>query len=106
MKGTPNYAVIHRKGQKPMETRKIAAFKMNKGDMVSLHTGGGGGWGEPLERDVDKVRWDALNDYITPEQASSIYGVVINPKTLKIEVNRTKNTRETKIKERSKEQPS
>ncbi|MBS7631283.1 hydantoinase B/oxoprolinase family protein [Candidatus Bathyarchaeota archaeon] len=100
MKGTPNYAVIYTKGQKPIETRKIAAFKMERGDLVSLRTGGGGGWGDPFERDIEKVWWDILNEYITKEQALSIYGVAIDPVTLEIDAHKTRTIRENRIRKK------
>jgi N-methylhydantoinase B len=39
---------------------------------------GGGGFGDPLERDPEAVRWDAREEYITLEAAADIYGVVLN----------------------------
>jgi N-methylhydantoinase B len=94
--GTPNYAVIYKKGEEPMRMRRIAAFKMEKGDMVSLRTGGGGGWGDPLTRDPERVQWDVKNRYISLEDALNIYGVFIDPDTLKVDLKRTKKIREKK----------
>jgi N-methylhydantoinase B len=76
--GTPNYFVIYHEGKEPAMHRKIAAYRMLRGDMVSLRTGGGGGWGDPTKRDNERVLWDILNEYITPEQAKEVYGVSIN----------------------------
>jgi N-methylhydantoinase B len=42
-----------------------------------IATAGGGGWGDPLERDPDKVRWDVLEGVVTRERAESRYGVVV-----------------------------
>ena len=39
--------------------------------------GGGGGWGNPLERDPDKVRWDVVEDMVSAEAARERYGVVL-----------------------------
>jgi len=102
MQGTPNYAVIYKKGEKPIRTRRIAAFRLTKGDMVSLRTGGGGGWGDPLTRDPERVRWDVKNEYISLEDALNIYGVVIDPDTLEVDLEKTKENRarkRTKIQE-------
>ena len=41
-------------------------------------TGGGGGFGNPLERDPDKVRDDARDGFITLEAARTVYGVVLD----------------------------
>ncbi|MFQ6052921.1 MAG: hydantoinase B/oxoprolinase family protein [Candidatus Bathyarchaeia archaeon] len=96
MRGTPNYAVIYKKDGDPRRTRRIAAFKLERGDMVSLRTGGGGGWGDPLTRDPERVRWDVKNEYISLEDAMNIYGVAIDPETLKVDSKRTKEIREGK----------
>ncbi len=79
-----------------MRTKNIAAFKMGRGDMVSLRTGGGGGWGNAMTRDPERVLWDVKNDYISVEDAKNIYGVIINPSTLEIDLEKTKELREMK----------
>jgi N-methylhydantoinase B len=38
---------------------------------------GGGGYGSPFERDPEKVRWDVVEGYITPEAAEKDYGVSV-----------------------------
>jgi N-methylhydantoinase B len=44
---------------------------------VIVRTGGGGGWGEPLERDPERVRWDVLEEFVSKEAARDLYGVVL-----------------------------
>jgi N-methylhydantoinase B len=39
---------------------------------------GGGGFGDPLERDPEKVRWDVREEYISLDAARDIYGVVLD----------------------------
>lgn len=73
--GTPNYFIVYRKGKKPLKTRKIAALRLEKGDLVRLVTGGGGGYGNPKERDPSLVLEDIRNGYITAKEAASVYGV-------------------------------
>jgi len=51
------------------------------GDRLITYSGGGGGVGDPLDRDVEKVRMDALNEYISVKCASEVYGVVLDPET-------------------------
>lgn len=96
MRGTPNYPVIYKEGKEPRVTQRIAAFKMEKGDMVSLRTGGGGGWGDALTRDPERVQRDVKNGYVSVEDAQNIYGVVIDPTTLEIDRQRTQELRERK----------
>jgi N-methylhydantoinase B len=74
--GTPNYFILFENGKEPKRLRKVAAEPMQKGDMVRLKTGGGGGYGEPKQRDPERVLNDVIDGYITPEQALKDYGVV------------------------------
>ena len=39
--------------------------------------GGGGGYGNPLERDPQRVRTDVLRGYVTREGARNSYGVAL-----------------------------
>jgi N-methylhydantoinase B len=48
------------------------------GDVVSVRSGGGGGWGSPLERDPDQVARDVRDEVLTEEQARQTYGVVLD----------------------------
>ena len=41
-------------------------------------TGGGGGFGDPIERDPETVRDDVRNGFVSLEAARDIYKVVIN----------------------------
>ena len=40
-------------------------------------TGGGGGWGDPLERRPEAVRWDVIEGLVSREAAERDYGVVL-----------------------------
>ena len=44
------------------------------GDLISCRTAGGGGFEDPLERDPERVRWEVLNEILTPEQADELRG--------------------------------
>jgi N-methylhydantoinase B len=48
------------------------------GSQVIVRTGGGGGWGDPLERDPERVRWDVVEELISLESAREHYGVVLD----------------------------
>ncbi|MDQ0219558.1 hydantoinase B/oxoprolinase family protein [Peribacillus cavernae] len=47
------------------------------GDIIRVTTPGGGGWGDPLERDVEAVRMDVLRQLVSIEIAEIDYGVVV-----------------------------
>ena len=46
-------------------------------------TNGGGGWGDPLDRDPERVRRDVRDEYVTVEAAARDFGVVVtgDPRT-------------------------
>jgi len=47
------------------------------GSEVIVRTGGGGGWGDPLERDPNAVRADVRQEFVSTQAASDRYGVVL-----------------------------
>jgi N-methylhydantoinase B len=46
------------------------------GELVRVVTTGGGGWGDPLEREVEWVRQDVIDGKVSREAARQDYGVV------------------------------
>ena len=50
---------------------------IESGDIFSRPTGGGGGLGDPLERDPEAVMRDVEDDYVSLERAKIDYGVVL-----------------------------
>ncbi|MGD9915488.1 MAG: hydantoinase B/oxoprolinase family protein [Rhizobiaceae bacterium] len=54
-------------------------------EVFKFESTGGGGWGHPHERPVDKVHADVLDGYISTGAAKDTYGVVIDPKTLAVD---------------------
>ncbi|OQB78104.1 MAG: Acetophenone carboxylase delta subunit [Deltaproteobacteria bacterium ADurb.Bin135] len=55
--------------------------QMKPGDVVTIDAPGGGGYGNPLERDVDMVVNDVKQGYVSIKSAKNNYGVVIDPQT-------------------------
>jgi N-methylhydantoinase B len=47
------------------------------GTEVLYMTAGGGGWGDPLEREPSRVLHDVQEGYVSAEQALKLYGVVL-----------------------------
>jgi N-methylhydantoinase B len=47
------------------------------GTSLRFQTGGGGGWGEPLQRDPERVKRDVRDEYVSIEGAYRDYGVVV-----------------------------
>jgi N-methylhydantoinase B len=65
------------------------------GDEVIIDVAGGGGYGNPFERDVELVESDVANGYVSVEKAKEDYGVVIDPKTMTSEPEETTKLRES-----------
>ena len=63
------------------------------GDTEVLLTAGGGGYGDPRERDPERVRQDVLNGYVSVEAARRDYGVAIDRYTLQIDQALTRSLR-------------
>jgi N-methylhydantoinase B/oxoprolinase/acetone carboxylase alpha subunit len=57
---------------------KWAKVTMHEGDAIEMMESGGGGYGNPLERDPKKVAADVLNKYISLDAAERLYGVVLD----------------------------
>jgi N-methylhydantoinase B len=51
---------------------------LHPGEVFSLDTPGGGGLGNPLERDPQRVLNDVRNGYVTREKAREVYRVAID----------------------------
>jgi len=63
--------------ESPFDVLKTSGMSLKKGARVVARTGGGGGYGNPLERDPRSVLQDLRNGYVTREAARTLYGVVI-----------------------------
>ncbi|RLA98260.1 MAG: hydantoinase B/oxoprolinase family protein, partial [Deltaproteobacteria bacterium] len=63
------------------------------GDVVAFYSAGGGGYGDPFERDPEMVRRDVIYGYVSVEQAREDYGVVIDPETFEIDYKATERMR-------------
>ena len=55
---------------------------MFPGDILYTECMGGGGYGNPLDRDPEKIRLDVRDEYISVQRAKNVYGVVIDPDSL------------------------
>ncbi len=66
---------IQRPGQDTIERLKVNDVKLPAGSIIKSMTGGGGGFGDPKERDPEQVREDVLDRYISAAYAQDVYGV-------------------------------
>jgi len=57
---------------------QAAGVRVPAGSVISHRTAGGGGYGDPLERDPSAVARDVEDELITVDHASAVYGVVVS----------------------------
>jgi N-methylhydantoinase B len=60
------------------EFRKTPDQPIAKGDLLTIITGGGGGYGDPLERDPERVRDDVIEGLVSHGAARDLYGVIFD----------------------------
>lgn len=53
-------------------------FEVRENDVVYMRVASGGGYGDPLERDPERVRQDVVDGIVSQQAARDIYGVVLN----------------------------
>jgi N-methylhydantoinase B len=66
---------------------------LEQGDVLIKLSSGGGGVGDPAERDAEAVRADVLDDLVSVEAAERIYRVALDPDTLELDGARTAELR-------------
>ncbi len=76
--GAPNQLTL-RCGSPHAHVVNTTAFYVDHqaGERYEYRYGGGGGWGNPFERDPQKVLDDVLDEYVSVESARRDYGVVL-----------------------------
>ncbi|MNV96743.1 hypothetical protein D3C71_1917820 [compost metagenome] len=55
-------------------------MRLERGDAYKMLSGGGGGFGNPLEREVDKVAEDVREGYVSAKVAREVYRVALDSK--------------------------
>ena len=72
------YEIRHRSGEKSAQAPAVgASTAFSSGDAIRVSTPGGGGWGDPGEREPGDVRADVLRGLVSSKSAESVYGVVL-----------------------------
>ncbi len=76
--GAPNRLTIRYGSDDPYVVAHTADWvPMSAGDKINYDYGGGGGWGDPLDREPQAVLDDVLDEYVSIEGAVRDYGVVL-----------------------------
>lgn len=77
--GSPNQFYVHKvNGEVDGPYGVYARYPLNKGDVVKLMTGTGGGYGDPLNRKPESVVNDVKNGIYSKEIAEKVFKVSVN----------------------------
>jgi len=71
--GSTNYIELVRANGDTTRHNIVAGDSLKTDDVIRVVTATGAGWGDPLERDLDAIKDDLKNGYITEEQANKYY---------------------------------
>jgi N-methylhydantoinase B len=72
--GTVNEAVLARNDGSTQKLLKATGVTLAAGDRLTFRTAGGGGWGDPRERDRGDIARDIAAGYVSPDGARRDYG--------------------------------
>ncbi len=76
--GAPARSVIRRADGREEIVPSKQVTTLKPGDRLVVETAGGGGYGDPHQRDRDLVRADVANGKVSPAAAAAVYGVAID----------------------------
>lgn len=85
--------LVRADGAREVLPSKCDQVKVAPGDRLIFQTAGGGGWGDPLERDADQVRTDVVRELVSADKARADYGVVLDPHTGDVDTEATRTLR-------------
>jgi N-methylhydantoinase B len=79
---------------KEVEHVQWGIFDLKDGDLLYIRFMGGGGYGDPIDRDPEFVERDVLGGLVSSECAKNIYGVILDADTGRVDIENTHKQRE------------
>lgn len=97
--GAVNDVTVFQSGKayKPLHLSKEQDIPLAAGDRVRVKTPGGGGYGNPLDRNPKAVLRDVLLERYTAAQAAELFGVVLSGAPLRIGIDETRKLRAGRV---------
>jgi N-methylhydantoinase B len=96
LSGAGNAVALHRFG-KTEETQFPNGKALNQvlqpGDAYILRSGGGGGYGSPLDRELTALQRDVRCGYVSREMAERLYGAVFRGDSIELDAAATRQQR-------------
>ena len=84
--GAGNYFVLNRGAADELTVTDCCYdVPVGAGNIIFAQSGAGGGWGNPLQRDPQRVMEDVRDGYVSPGAARNQYGVVIDQNTMAVD---------------------
>lgn len=82
-----NQVAFRLKGEWKTDFRnaKVLVAQLNAEDAFKISSGGGGGYGPAFQRDIESVREDVRQGYVSVAAAAEKYGVVVDPETFAVD---------------------
>ena len=81
--GSSDCSIVSPEGKKKALPGKVT-IRLDPGTRIVLKTAGGGGFGNPMERNPERVLRDVEEGLISVKRAKEQYGVVVNPEANRI----------------------
>jgi N-methylhydantoinase B len=76
--GTKGELVLNPGTAGEQKQKSKGVTKLKAGDVLSIRLPGSGGYGDPIKRDPERIRWDVLNAKVSLESAKDDYLVIFN----------------------------
>lgn len=90
-----NTMYLYRQGGNEEEITANTLMPLMKDQRIEIRSGGGGGFGDPKSREVEKVLADIKDGLVSPEKAKVDYGVSVNSATLELNKAETEQLRKS-----------
>ncbi|MFC1968328.1 hydantoinase B/oxoprolinase family protein [Chloroflexota bacterium] len=87
----PNFDEIE--GEQVILAQKSPPIPIDESSVYCIRSQGGGGYGDPLDRDPTLVQKDVLEGYVSLEKAKSDYKVLLSPDSLDLDLKATEELR-------------
>jgi N-methylhydantoinase B len=78
LEGSPNYVEVVRADGTIETYAVVTTLEVNRDDVIRIHTGSGGGYGDPSRRSRTSVLEDLENGFVTEARARTVYGVELS----------------------------
>jgi len=90
----PAHYVVNPESDDPMPVSSKSTTALEPGDVASVQTPGGGGYGDPTERDPQTVLEDVVDGKVSVDAAREEYGVVVDEEVPAVDEAATRRCRE------------